>query len=74
MTAYVASVGRTSALAKSGVMLRNDATSGSVFADVVVTPGGGVLYQSRPRAGGACVSAQIDGLKQNAAGAVTAQR
>ena len=63
VTAHVVSVGSTGKAAKSGVMLRNDAAPNSAFVDVVVTPGDGVLFQSRPRAGRACVSAQVVGIK-----------
>ena len=63
VTAYIASVGRTVATAKSGVMLRNDVAPASAFAAVVVTPGAGVLFQCRVHAGGMCISTQAFGVK-----------
>lgn len=48
--------------AKAGVMFRNDASRGSMFADIVVTPGQGILMQSRNIANGECVSTTVAGI------------
>ena len=63
VTARVTGVGNTNSWAKSGVMLRNDSTSGATFADVVVSPGSGVAFQWRAAAGGSCGSTQVSGLR-----------
>ena len=62
VTARVVSVGGTDKAAKSGVMLRGDVSPGSVFADVVVTPAAGLLFQSRTHTGANCISTQIPGV------------
>ena len=46
----------TSATAKAGVMIRESLNANSAFADVVVTPGGGVLFQVRTATGASAVS------------------
>lgn len=56
VVARVASVGNTNGWAKSGVMLRADATAGAVFADVVVTPSNSVVFQWRNAAGASAQS------------------
>ena len=53
VVACVRGIGGTNAGTKSGVMLRNNGTSGSAFAAVVVAPGG-VVFASRPQAGRNC--------------------
>ena len=63
VTALVGSVGNTSRAAKCGVMLRADITPSAAFADVVVTPGSGVLFQSRTHAGRDCISASVPNLQ-----------
>ena len=55
VVARVASVGNTSGWAKSGVMIRGDASAGAAYADVVVTPSNSIVFQWRTSAG---VSAQ----------------
>jgi beta-glucanase (GH16 family) len=60
--ARVASLANTSAWAKAGVMLRNDETAGSAFADVVITPGNGVSFQWRSAAGAAPASTTVGGI------------
>jgi len=54
VVACVRGIGGTNAGTKSGVMLRNNGTSGSAFAAVVVAPGG-VVFASRPQAGRNCL-------------------
>ncbi len=49
--ARVGAVGNTSGWAKSGVMLRGDATAPAAYADVVVTPSNSVVFQWRAAAG-----------------------
>ena len=59
----VQSQGNTSVWAKAGLMLRNDTSAGSVFADVVVTPANGIVFQYRSAANAAAVtSAASDGI------------
>ena len=48
--ARVGAVGNTSGWAKSGVMIRGDASAGSAYADVVVTPSNSVVFQWRAAA------------------------
>ncbi len=57
--ARVSALANTNAWAKAGVMLRNDETAGSAFADVLVTPGNGVSFQWRGAAGAAAASTTI---------------
>jgi hypothetical protein len=45
--------------AKAGVMFRNDNTPGSMFADVLITPGNGVTFQWRNVTSGSCSSVQV---------------
>jgi beta-glucanase (GH16 family) len=60
--ARVTAQANTNAWAKAGVMLRNDETAGSAFADVVITPGNGVSFQWRSAAGAAAASTTIGGI------------
>src|SRR5207253_9283614 len=62
VVARVTAVANTNAWAKAGVMLRNDDTPGSAFANVDVTPGNGVTFQWRSTAGAAAASVTIAGL------------
>ena len=62
--ARVQSQGNTSAAAKAGVMIRESLNPNSAFADVVATPGSGILFQDRTATGG---SAAIGGSTAGAA-------
>ncbi len=57
--AQVTSLQDTDPWAKAGVMFRNDNTPGSLFADVVITPGNGVSFQWRDVTSGSCTSVQV---------------
>jgi fibronectin type 3 domain-containing protein len=54
--AHVVSQSNTSAGAKAGVMIRATLNGNSAFADVVTTPGNGVLFQDRTTTGGAAAT------------------
>jgi beta-glucanase (GH16 family) len=58
----VTALANTNAWAKAGVMLRNDETAGSTFANVDLTPGNGVTFQWRASAGAAAASTTIGGV------------
>ena len=60
--ARVAALANSNVWAKAGVMLRNDETAGSAFADVVITPGSGVSFQWRASAGAAAASTTVGGI------------
>ncbi len=52
LTARVTSVANTDPSAKAGLMFRNDSSASAMFADVVVTPGQSVSFQTRSMTGG----------------------
>ena len=54
--AHVVTQGNTNASAKAGVMLRGSLAANAAFADVVVTPGSGVLFQDRTTTGGSAAT------------------
>jgi beta-glucanase (GH16 family) len=60
--ARVAALANSNVWAKAGVILRNDETAGSAFADVVITPGSGVSFQWRASAGAAAASTTVGGI------------
>ena len=60
--ARVGAVGNTSGWAKSGVMLRGDATAGAAYADVVVTPSNSVVFQWRAAAGASAQTVAAGGI------------
>jgi regulation of enolase protein 1 (concanavalin A-like superfamily) len=62
VTARVTSVQNTDPWAKAGVMFRDSADPGTVFADVMVTPGNGVIFQWRDTPGGPTDKLQVTGL------------
>ena len=62
VVARVASVGNTNGWAKSGVMLRGDASAGAAYADVVVTPSNSVVFQWRTSAGASAQTVSAGGL------------
>jgi beta-glucanase (GH16 family) len=62
LIARVAALANTNAWAKAGVMLRNDETPGSAFADVVITPSNDVSFQWRATAGAAPSSTTVAGV------------
>jgi hypothetical protein len=47
---------------KAGVMFRDSTNAAAMFADMVVTPGQGVSFQSRSSTGGNCGYAQLTGI------------
>jgi len=51
IVAHVAAQGQTDPWAKAGVMFRNSLAAGSVFADMVLTPGYGAAFQYRDSSG-----------------------
>ena len=52
----------THASAKAGVMFRDGTGAGAMFADMVVTPGGGVVFQWRNATGGTAGSSSLAGI------------
>jgi hypothetical protein len=60
--AEVTSQTNTNAGAKAGVMFRNSTDPSAGFADVVVTPGQGVKFESRDGDGGTLASTAVTGL------------
>jgi regulation of enolase protein 1 (concanavalin A-like superfamily) len=62
LTARVTSVQNTDPWAKAGVMFRASADPGAVFADVMATPGNGVIFQWRDTPGGPTDKFQVTGL------------
>jgi endoglucanase len=62
ITALVNSQSSTIPSASSGVMIRNDLTAGSAFADVVATSSNSVCFQWRASAGAAAQAIYADGL------------
>lgn len=62
LTARVASLTNTDPWAKAGVMFRDSTAAGSVFADVLVTPGNGVAFQWRGSTGGQPNDVHVPGL------------
>jgi hypothetical protein len=62
VVARATAMANTNAWAKAGVMLRNDETPGSAFADVLITPGNGVSFQWRTSAGAAAASTTVAGI------------
>lgn len=59
LIARVTTVQDTDPWAKAGLMFRNDATSGAMFADLFVSPANGVNLQWRASTGGQCGSAGV---------------
>ncbi|HEX4793536.1 MAG TPA: LamG-like jellyroll fold domain-containing protein, partial [Humisphaera sp.] len=59
IVARVASQQNTNTAAKAGVMIRQGTGTGSIFADVVVTPGAGVLFTRRTAASSAAVTTTV---------------
>ncbi len=64
--AHVVSQSNTSAGAKAGVMIRATLNGNSAFADVVTTPGDGVLFQDRTTTGAA--AATVGSIERSGAG------
>jgi hypothetical protein len=62
LTARVAAVANTDPWAKTGVMFRDSADPGAVFADVMATPGNGVIFQWRDTPGWPTDKVQVTGL------------
>ncbi len=62
ITAQVVSLTNTNAWAKAGVMFRDSAAAGAMFADVLVTPGNGVAFEWRAATGGQANDVHITGL------------
>jgi hypothetical protein len=62
LVARVVAVQNTDPWAKAGLMMRNDTTAGSIFADLFVTPGNGVSFQWRATANGGCNSTTVGGI------------
>ncbi len=62
VVARVNAIADTDPWAKGGVMFRNDATAGSMFADVFASPGNGVNFQWRNLTGGQCGSTGVGGV------------
>ncbi|HYV27318.1 MAG TPA: hypothetical protein VFA77_07275, partial [Candidatus Eisenbacteria bacterium] len=58
----VLSLDETDPWAKAGVMIRDDDTPGSMFADVIITPGNGVNFQWRDSTGGQCGYSVVGGI------------
>jgi hypothetical protein len=57
----VTSLTNTNALAKAGLMIRNGTAANAAFADIVVTPGGTLLFQWRTTAGGTASQTTLTG-------------
>jgi len=62
LTAQVTSVQNTNSWAKAGVMFRDSNNAGSMFVDVLATPGNGVTMQWRNATGGQCNYTAIYGI------------
>jgi regulation of enolase protein 1 (concanavalin A-like superfamily) len=62
VVAQVASMTRTNAFAKSGVMIRESTAPNSIHAMVCATPDEGILFHWRTATGGATGSVKITGL------------
>jgi beta-glucanase (GH16 family)/regulation of enolase protein 1 (concanavalin A-like superfamily) len=62
LLAQVTSVPNTNAWAKAGVMFRDNADPGAVFADVVATPGNGVAFQWRSTANSVPINVNVTGV------------
>ena len=62
LIAKVTSLTNTDGWAKAGVMFRDSTAAGSIFADMVATPGSGVSFQWRGNTGGDCGFAQTTGV------------
>jgi hypothetical protein len=62
LVARVTALDNTDPWAKAGVMFRNGAAAGAMFADVVLTPGNGVSFQWRNTTGGNADSVQVGGI------------
>ena len=60
--ARVGAVGNTSGWAKSGVMIRGDASAASAYADVVVTPSNSIVFQWRAVAGASAQTIAAGGI------------
>ncbi len=60
--ARVTGVQNTNTWAKAGVMFRDSAAAGAMFANVDVTPGQGVSFQWCASTGGNCANTQITGI------------
>jgi hypothetical protein len=61
ITAQVNTLSDTSPGAKAGVMIRDSEASSSMFADVVVTPSDGIIFQWRSATGAGSSSVSISG-------------
>jgi regulation of enolase protein 1 (concanavalin A-like superfamily) len=61
LTARVATVTNTDPWAKAGAMVRASADASAVFADVMATPGNGVIFQWRDTPGGPTDKYQVNG-------------
>jgi glucose/arabinose dehydrogenase/regulation of enolase protein 1 (concanavalin A-like superfamily) len=62
IVARVATVQNTNAWAKAGVMIRESLAADSRFADVVLTPSGGIAFQRRATAGSMATTTTVSGL------------
>jgi regulation of enolase protein 1 (concanavalin A-like superfamily) len=62
LIAEVTAQANTDPLAKAGVMFRNSTDPGAGFADVVVTPGQGIAFESRDGDGGLLATTTVAGL------------
>jgi regulation of enolase protein 1 (concanavalin A-like superfamily) len=62
LTARVLSLQNTDPWAKAGVMFRDSTNPSAVFADVMATPGNGVIFQWRDTPGGPTDKSQVTGL------------
>jgi hypothetical protein len=61
ITAQVDTLSNTAPGAKAGVMMRDSEASSSMFADVVVTPSDGILFQWRSATGSGSSSVSVSG-------------
>jgi fibronectin type 3 domain-containing protein/regulation of enolase protein 1 (concanavalin A-like superfamily) len=62
ITARVTAVTNTNSAAKAGVMIRETLAAGSRHASVLVTPGSGIIFESRSAANGNSTSTKAAGL------------
>jgi lysophospholipase L1-like esterase len=63
ITARVATEGSADPLSKTGVMIRNSMDPADMEVSMVVTPGNGLLFQSRSTDGGSTSSTNVSGLR-----------
>jgi len=62
ISAQVTSIANTNSMAQAGVMYRNDNSAGSMFAEMAVTPSGGLTFRYRSSTGGSVSQVTVSGI------------